>query len=218
MKNLFVLFMCISLAVLSSSCEKLFNKDDPTELGGDQSPMGEVGAHTSSSSMEIVGVSNFDATVKSLSDGVSSFDCSATVKNEMLKNMVANMPGITIEGDVVTATNKEFKVTKEGIEYKSGPGAGILVRYDSKVGDTYPIGSTGRERKVVSKTDQNDYEYGFYLIKVIKVEEDLSQLKGSAGITKVTYIANHKYGLVGVLFTFDDQTDAEFPIYSSGEN
>jgi hypothetical protein len=218
MKKLYVLLLSISLSVLCSSCEKLFNNDDPNELGGEQSPIGDVGAHASSSSMEIAGVSNFDATVMSLKDGVSSFDCSATVKNEWLKIMVADVPGITIEGDVVTATNREFKITKEGIECKSGTGAGILVRYDSKVGDTYPIGSTGRERKVVSKTDLNDYEYGFYLIKVIKVEEDLSYLKGISGITKVTYIANHKYGLVGVLFTFDDQSGAEFPIYSSGEN
>jgi hypothetical protein len=111
----------------------------------------------------------------------------------------------------------EYKITKEGFECKTGPGAGILVKYSSSVGDTYPIGKTGEVRTVVSKTGVDDYPYGFYLIKVVKVEENPKYLK-SAGVTKITYIANHKYGLVGVLITFDDETTAEFPIYTSAEN
>ncbi|HRZ21469.1 MAG TPA: hypothetical protein P5184_07355, partial [Bacteroidales bacterium] len=63
----------------------------------------------------------------------------------------------------------------------------------------------------------DDYPYGFMYIKVIQVEEIPSALK-SAGISKITYWANHRFGLVGVDFTFDDQTTADFPIYTSAEN
>jgi hypothetical protein len=213
MKKLFVCLLSIPLVVLCISC----TKDDPSVLNGDQSVMGEVGATVESSSMEIAGVSNCYATVTALKGGVSSYSGSATVKSEILRNLVANIPGITIDGDKISATNMEFKLTKEGFECKSGPGAGVMVKYGSSVGDTYPIGKTGEVRTVVSKTGVDDYPYGFYLIKVIKVEETPKYLK-SGGVTKITYIANHKYGLVGVDVAFDDGTTAEFPIYTSGEN
>jgi hypothetical protein len=218
MKKLFVLLFSITLIVLCSSCEKLFNKDDPGTLNGDQSPMGEVGATVESSSVENAGISNCTASVIALKSGVSTYSGSATVKNDLLKNLVSNIPGITIIGDKVSATNIDFKLTKEGFECKTGPGAGILVKYDSNVGDTYPIGSTGKVRTVVAKTGLDDFPYGFYLIKVIQVEETPNYLKNSAGVTKITYIANHKYGLVAVKVTIDDGTSATFPIYTSGQN
>jgi hypothetical protein len=43
-------------------------------------------------------------------------------------------------------------------------------------------------------------------------------LKKTGGITKYTYIANHKFGLVGVKVSFDDGTSADFPVYSSTGN
>lgn len=218
MKKLCVLLLSLTMMILCLSCEKLFNKDDPAELNGDQSPMGEVGTTVESSSMEIAGISNCTASVIAIKDGVSSYSGSATVKNELLKNLVANIPGITINGDKVSATNIKFKLTDEGFECKTGPGAGIMVKYDSKVGDTYPIGSTGKVRTVVAKTGIDDYPYGFFLIKVIQVEEIPNYLKSSSGVSKITYVANHKYGLVGVKVAFDDGTSSTFPVYSSTQN
>lgn len=213
MKKLNVFLLSATMVVLCMSCAK----DDPNVVSGDQSPMGQVGVIVESSSAEIAGVSNFSATIVALKGGVSSFNGSATVKNEILRNLVANIPGFTIDGDKVTALNIESKQTKEGFDLKTGPGAGVLVKYGSSVGDTYKIGTTGEVRTVVSKTGVDDYPYGFYLIKVIKVEENPKYLK-SVGVTKITYIANHKYGLVGVMFNFDDGTSVEFPIYTAGEN
>jgi hypothetical protein len=217
MKKLYLLLLGITLVVFCSSCEKLFNKEDPDELNGDPSPMGEVGVTVSSSSAEISGVKNFTATVTALDDGTSLYSGSATVTNAMLKNLVSNIPGITINGNTVTATDIKFKQTTEGLEFLSGPTAGIWVKYASEVGDTYPIGSTANVRTVVSKTGVDDYPYGFFLIKTIQVEEIPSAFK-SSGITKITYIANHKFGLVGVKFTLDDGTSTNFPIYTSAEN
>jgi hypothetical protein len=218
MKKMFVPFLSILLLVLCLSCDFL-KSNDPAKLGGDQSPMGAVGVKVSSTSAVIAGVSNFSGTVTALGSGISTYSGQATVDNVLLKNLVANIPGVTVTGNLVSTTSMQFKSTTEGIELMTGPGAGVLVNYNSSVGDTYPIGSTGNVRKVVSKTGVDDYSYGFMLIKVVKVEETPSYLKStSAGITKITYVANHKFGLVGVIFTLDDGTSATFPIYTSTEN
>ncbi len=217
MKKLFVILLGISVSVFCLSCEKILDKEDANELKGDQSPMGEVGVIVSSGSAEIAGVSNFSAVVTELKDGVSTYTASAKVTNTFIKNMVSGFPGVTINGDDVTITNLKMQQTTEGIKCLTGPGAGVLVKYDSKVGDTYPVGNTGKERKVVSKTGEDDYPYGFFLIKTIQVETTPIDMK-SGGIQKITYIANHKFGMVGVKVDFDDETSVTFPVYSSAEN
>lgn len=210
LSGIFIVFFCFS-------CEKILDKEDANELKGDQSPMGEVGVIVSSGSAEIAGVSNFSAVVTELKDGVSTYTASAKVTNTFIKNMVSGFPGVTINGDDVTITNLKMQQTTEGIKCLTGPGAGVLVKYDSKVGDTYPVGNTGKERKVVSKTGEDDYPYGFFLIKTIQVETTPIDMK-SGGIQKITYIANHKFGMVGVKVDFDDETSVTFPVYSSAEN
>ncbi|KAF0199236.1 MAG: hypothetical protein FD166_861 [Bacteroidetes bacterium] len=216
MKKLSVMVLGIFLMLFSVSCKD--EKDDPTVLTGDPSPMGEVGTTTSSSSMEIAGVSNFTAVVTDRTDGISTYSGSATVTNTLLKNMVANFPGVTIDGDQVSITGMQMQSTTEGIKCLTGPGAGVLVKYDSNVGDTYPIGSTGEVRTVVSKTGVDDYPYGFYLIKTIQVESNPGYVKSAAGVSKITYIANHKFGLVGVKLDYEDGTSSTFPVYSTTTN
>lgn len=217
MKKFSILILSISIGFLCLSCEKTQDKEDANELNGDQSPMGEVGATVSSSSAEIAGVSDFAAVVTKLEGGVSTYTASAKVTNTFIKNMVASFPGVTIDGDNVTITDMKIQQTDEGIKCITGPGAGVLVKYDSEVGDTYPVGNTGKERKVVSKTGEDDYPYGFFLIKTIQVETTPIDMK-SGGVEKITYIANHKFGLVGVKVDFDDATNVTFPVYSSSEN
>lgn len=199
------------------SCEDLFKKDDPSKLNGDPSPMAAVGVTVSSSSAQISGVSNFQATVTTLNDGVSSYSGSATVTNQIIRDLFTNIPGITANGNKVTGTNIKFRQTTGGIELIDGSMAGILVKYDSKVGDTYPIGSTGKVRTVVSKTGVDDYPYGLMLIKTVQVEESSNLLK-SSGISKITYISNHRFGLVGFKVSLNDGTSANFPVYTSTEN
>jgi hypothetical protein len=218
MKSLFLFFISISMLMFCISCEDLFKKDDPTVLKGDPSPMGEVGVTVSSSLAPIAGVSNFSATVTALKDGVSTYSGSATVTNSLIKNMVSNFPGVTINGNTVSIANMQIQQTTDGIKCMTGTGNGILVKYDSNVGDTYQVGSTDKVRTVVAKTGVDDYPYGFYQIKVIQVDESTSYLKSTSGITKITYVANHKFGLVGVKVAFDDGTSSTFPVYSSTQN
>lgn len=199
------------------SCKKDTEEKKSTDLGGDQSSMGLVGTTVTSASWTIAGVSGFTATTTSLTNGISTFTAQATIKNDILKNMVANLPGVTVQGDVVSTTDLKLKSTTEGIQLMTGPGAGILVKYGSAVGETYPIGSSGKVRTVTYRSTTDDYPMGLMMIKVVKVEEVPTSLKGG-GVTKITYIANHKFGLVGVEFKFDDGTTATFPVSISTTN
>jgi len=218
MKKLLVFIVSATILITCFSCEKILKKDDPTSLSGDPSPMAATGVTVSSSSVAIAGVSNLTATVTSFKDGISTYSGSATVTNPLLKNMVANFPGVIITGNTVSITNMQMQQTTDGIKCITGPGAGIIVKYDSEVGDTYPIGETGNVRKVVSKTGVDDYPYGMFLIKTIQVETNPNTLKSTGGVSKITYVANHKYGLVAVKVAFDDNTSTTFPVYSSTEN
>jgi hypothetical protein len=96
--------------------------------------------------------------------------------------------------------------------------AGVLVKYDAAVGDTFTTGTSGKVRTVVSKTGADDYPYGMYLIKTIQVESTVNATNKISGVTKITYIANHKFGMVGVKVAFEDGTSATFPIYTTAEN
>jgi hypothetical protein len=104
---------------------------------------------------------------------------------------------ITLKADLMG------KITDKGIQdyvYSGGDTDKpfTLIKYDAKVGDTYSFtddeGNTFT-RKVVSKSTDDDYELGFLYIKVYKIEETQ---ENDPLVDKITYYANHKFGLVGI--------------------
>jgi hypothetical protein len=92
----------------------------------------------------------------------------------------------------------QVKATKDGIQDFTQSGKPwTLVRYDAKVGDAYTVtDENGLEKKrtVVERTDKDDWSFGFFLIKTIKVEEVLPEDDQVA--SKIWYRANHRFGLV----------------------
>lgn len=218
MKNVIKLLVFFALGVFNMSCSNSSDSSSSTDLTGSQSAMGLAGVTVSSSSAEIAGVSDFSAVVSKLENGISSYTAQATVTNPLIKNMIANFPGVVINGDAVSISNLQVQQTSDGIKCITGPFAGILVKYDANVGDTFATGTSGKVRKVVSKTGVDDYPYGIYLIKTIQVESTVNETSRMSGITKITYVANHKFGMVGVKVDFEDGTNATFPIYTSAEN
>jgi len=192
-----------------TSCKK--NKVDT--LGGAPSPMGEVGVTFTTSSAPIAGVSSVSAEVETNTNGISTISGTAVITNATIKNILSNHPEATINGNNVTIEGLEFKSTTEGIEAIYGFEPGVIVKYDSNVGDTYTLES-GMKRTVVSKSTDNDYFWGFMNIKAMQVDENTNKL----GVKKISYYANHRFGLVGVEFTFDDNSTAKFPIFTSAEN
>lgn len=204
MKATFSIFLLATVLVFSS-CKK----DSGTVLGGDQSPIGEIGTSISSTSANIAGVSSIGATVVSLENGVSSFTGTAVVTNSAIKTILENHPLTTISGNNVTVSGIELKITTEGVESVTGFAPGIIVKYDAKVGDKY-----AGNRTVVSRSEDDDYPYGFMYIKAIEVEENTNKF----GVKTTKYWANHRFGIVGIEFTFEDNSTAKFPVYSSAEN
>ena len=104
---------------------------------------------------------------------------------------------ITLKADLMG------KITDKGIQdyvYSGGDTDKpfTLIKYDAKVGDTYSFtddeGNTFT-RKVVSKSTDDDYELGFMYIKVYEIEETQED---DPLVDKITYYANHKFGLVGI--------------------
>jgi hypothetical protein len=211
-----LLLLCL-LAIVFLSCAKDSETESNTAITGDSSPMAAVGTVVQSSSVPVAGVSNMTASVVSVSEGVSSYSGSAVVTNDVIKNILSNLPEITISGDNVSVSGFKFKQTVEGIECKNAIAPGIIVKYSSNVGDTYPVGTTGRTRTVIKKSTTDDFPYGLMNIKVIQVEEPTPALK-SIGVNKMTYWANHKFGLVSVKFDLTDGTSVTFPVYTSASN
>lgn len=204
-----LLFFVLFIVFTFTACKK----DNPDTLGGLQSPMGEVGETISSSSGTIAGVSSISASVVSLENGVSSFTGSAVITNSTIKNILSNHPQTGINGNNVTISDIEFRITTEGIESINGLEPGVIVKFDSNVGDSYTINGGGK-RTVTSKSTDNDYYWGGMDIKVMQIEENTNKF----GVKKTVYWANHKFGLVGIEFTFDDNSTAKFPVYSSTQN
>jgi hypothetical protein len=209
--NLTYVALFLSLA-LCLGCSK-YNDLGTSKLGGDPSPIADLG-NTFSFSVPVDGVSSLEASVISSTDGVATITGSAIVTNSKLRTMLANYPEFSISGDRITLSGLKLKSTTKGFEIIEGFEPGVLVLYDSKAGDTYSIEGSNKKREVVSKSSTDDYSYGFYDIKVQKIEESVNKF----GINKLNYYANHRFGIVGIEFVFDDGTVYRFPIYSFNEN
>jgi len=125
-------------------------------------------------------------------------------------------------GAILDTTNKKdmklvvdikTKITSEGIqEFITSKGDEskpfTIVKYAANIGDKYEFtNSEGVKitREVKYKSTTDDYPIVFWLIKVTKVEETQGDTfaqkitQEDVFVQKMTYITNHKFGLVGVV-------------------
>jgi hypothetical protein len=98
-----------------------------------------------------------------------------------------------------------FKMTDKGIlDYNNKDHEPlVLVKYDAKVGDKYTLKKSDGltiTREVVRKSTDDDFYWGGMLIKTIDVE----QSSNIPGVSCITYITNHKFGLVAVQIEMED--------------
>ncbi|MFA6128132.1 MAG: hypothetical protein WC699_12595 [Bacteroidales bacterium] len=200
------------MAIAFTACEKYGLGTQ--SLGGSQSPIGEV--NTSFTFSGISGISNASARVTELTGGVSKIDFTGLVTDSKLLALANYLSGVTVSGNTISGS-VSTKFTSEGIETVHEGGKLILVKYDAKVGDKYTL-KTGNEtltREVKSKSVDDDYYWGGMMIKTIAVEETGHS---EPGISKMEYMSNHKFGLVGVKLHFTDGTSKTLDIYSSKQN
>ncbi len=210
MKTLFT-FIAVSMMFLAS-CEK-YNYINP-EIGGDQSPIGEVGNTFSVSQVD--GLSGVSAKITELNDGISKIQYLCQIDNPKYLEMAKYIPGTTINGKNIEAGG-EVKITTKGMMNVYPEGKLLLVDYDGKVGDKYSLkrGANTIERELVRKSTDDDYFWGWMMIKTVDVEETG---RGIPGVSKVQYFTNHKFGLVGVRVHFEDGTFKNVSLSSSNSN
>lgn len=152
----------------------------------------------------------FDSTsVKSLDTLIGTHtlnrDQKFTILNTYLKKFGVSLDTADRKSMNLTV-NIKSRITSEGIQDFMYSGGNMskpftLVKYSAIVGDKYEFTDNDNvkiTRQVVYKSTTDDYDIVFWKIKVLKVEET----KDDPIVQKIVYVANHKFGLVGVMLYF----------------
>ena len=194
-KVLFIVIIVLTTVLYFSGCKK----DSDTDVGGNQSPIGEVGNEFSIS--QVQGVDNATAIVTSVKNGISTVLISGTLVDENLKELAGLIPNFSFgsynsTSGEFTGTLK-FKITNEGIvDYLNvAEKPFVLAKYDAKVGDTYTCEKANGgtfTRTVTEISEEDNFPYEGMWIKTITVEEPGRNI----AINKIVYELNHKFGLV----------------------
>jgi hypothetical protein len=191
----------IFIAVISS-CKKE-KEQEPNVIEGDTNiALGEVGnvftpssvyigstAYPAVQPLTITRNDNGEVTVRLIAD-LSSLPGMSAINNYIPASMKDNQGRLN--------TDVKFKVTSEGIQDTFNPDKYLhtMVKYDCSVGDQYNLTGSDNQtvtRTVTTKSTDDDFSYGFMLIKAITVEQTSPRVPG---IRKIVYKANHKFGLV----------------------
>ena len=190
MKRIHLILISLLAMACIVSCEGF------ETITGEQSELGEVGTTLTGT---FNGASDINVSVVSLENGISTVEGTFTMTDPRYNKLFESHPKyFDVNGDKVRVHDVKFKVTTNGIENVSGESNGIIIKYDSKEGDTYSNG-----RKVTHVSTDNDFSWRGMKIKVIQVE---GEPKKADGVKSVTYWGNHRFGIVAVETTFDDGT------------
>lgn len=213
-----VLLLC-SFMFISCKDNSSDSAEDPNTLNGDTNvEIAQVGSKVTLGSVNVGGkYVNINGTleVTKNENGVATVKLNADLSKDASLAAFNNwIPKAYKDTSGKISTTVKFKVTTEGIQtYFAGESPHTLIKYADNVGATYSItrsdGST-YTRKITEKSDQDVYPYGLYLIKVTTVEQTDTRM---AGIKKIVFKANHKFGLVNVAMVADDGSTASAYLY-----
>jgi hypothetical protein len=183
-------------------------------IGGDGNLTANAVGYNYTCSTDMTGVTASSVTVTS-NDGNGLVTVHIKAKVPTSGNTLASLiPSSYKDASGNVDITGKFKNTAEGIlDYTNSDGSPlVIVNYSSNVGDKYVLNKSNGQtitRTVTYKSTNDEYPYGLMLIKVMKVEQD-SRI---SGIKKIEYIANHKYGLVAVVFYMEDGTTKKVSVY-----
>lgn len=184
-------------------------------IGGDPTPMGSVGNTFSVAGFS--GITDEVIEVTENSGGVSTIEFTSTVTDPVLLDLADQLGFLQVNGNQVSGS-KKFRITDKGIQaYTKDGNPFTIVEYGAKVGDTYQLkrSSSDLVRKVTHKSTDDDYPWAFFYIKTVQVEETGQTMPG---ISKIKYIANHKFGLVGYELHFEDGSQKKVTLFSYLDN
>jgi hypothetical protein len=190
---------------ISAACFFLFlgscTEDNPNgPIAGTPVDQGKAGTIVSATGT-MAGVTGGSARVVSVENGISNVEMTAVVTDPVLKALAQLQTAYcTVRGDTVVG-KFGMRLTSEGVQLVVDGKNSTIVNFSDGVGTVYTSEVSGRKHTIVSKSSTDDYPYGFYNIKVSKVEEPIS-VGGST--IKVHFFANHKFGLVGIEIVYED--------------
>ncbi len=210
MKATFI--VTLLLAVFLTSCEK--DENSSGSLKGNQSPLGKQGTTATAGNISSAGITAISGSVVTFKDGISDIRISANISNATYKNLLTNHPLIESSGNQITLTGMKVKTTDEGIEMLNSNNPGILVKYDAKVGDKYPIDGSKKYREVTARSTDNDYYWDGMNIKVIEVTLKVN----GPNVERFISYFNHKFGIVGIKVILKDGKEISCPIFASTQN
>ena len=200
----------LGLFLSVNGCDQDGIKKNPTIGGNTDFAENQVG---STSKLNVSG-DDSEAQLKVIDNqgGVITVEATFTIPAKY-KSTIENL-GETFYGSKTKFIDSQgkfkssFKVknSSEGIAFYDPKDRQVVaMKYDSKVGDKWSFDKANGEKidfEVSYKSETDDFSYAFFDIKVVKVE----QIFHEPGITKIVYIGNHKFGLVGIEFYLEDGT------------
>lgn len=218
MKKLLILAAALALAAFSS-CDLIDDiTEDENELNGDTDiPLNQAG-NTFSTVPYVNGTYvdvDADITITQSNDGIVDLAIVADLQNHPeFAPFSAMIPAAYKDAQGRLNTTGKVKITSEGFQdfTNADEAPFTMVKYDCKVGDTYKLKKSDGHtitRTVTQKSTDDDFSYGFLMIKTITVEQD-SRIPG---ISKIVYKFNHKFGLVYAELVAEDGSKTGSLIY-----
>jgi len=209
-------FQITILLIVSAFISCNLIEDDDENIGGDPSPMGEINNTFDVGVSSFPGVSNTSAKVTAQNGDVSTITYSAKITDQTLLNLVKSMSDVTVDGNMASVS-REYKITTKGFQSVYEEGNLTIMDYDASVGDKYTLKHNGKTitREVTKVSTEDEYQWGYMLIKTIHVEETGRNIPG---VSKVEFIGNHRWGMVGIVLHFEDGSRKTIGIYSDASN
>lgn len=219
MKNFKILvihsLLCVGVLFTFSSCEKK-EGDNGSVIGGDTNlAINQVG--TTLNSGLRVGNSTATGQLKVIDNvnGIITVEFSYPIPSSFVEKF-GSLAGSFWGSDyasnasrLIDASNNfkgsfKFKNSSEGVAIIDKQGKqSVIMKYDVKAGDSWSYTKKNGNKvnmEVVHKSSDDDYFYSGMMIKAVKVERKSNE----TGVTKIVYIGNHRFGLVGVELYLDD--------------
>lgn len=198
-------FIALAALTITMGCTKTDSTISSDSIGGDGNLTTNAAGYTYSCYTDLPGatfsevkvLTNDGTGVVTLSIKGHLPTASSTLTSLIPSAYKDSLGNISISG--------KFKNTSEGIlDYTNSDNKPfVIINYSSNVGDKYVLKKSNGQtitRTVTQKSTTDDYPYGLMYIKTMTVEQD-SRI---TGISKIRYIANHKFGLVGIEFVMED--------------
>jgi hypothetical protein len=221
MKKIGLLLSIIMVCSLLVSCDKLKelfgseDKNDPNTIGGDTNlPVSQVGNTTATSVRVGSTYPNLTTSIKVTANdnGVATYKVTADISK--IPSLAKYIPSSMKDASGNLNADIRYKITSEGIQdfFNKDGKPHTIVKYDANVGDQFNLTKSDGvtiTRTVTQKSTTDDFPYGLMYIKTSTVEQD-SRI---SGIRKITYRANHKFGLVYVELLMEDGSTASTYLY-----